>query len=215
MCMKYDNYDTNFYIMCSCLLENFNNIAKIDWAKRVSLKADPSICADLFKLDENIYMAVHSMKNHTFYRNVNPIFCKNTLNEHMGINVAALFEDMLPGQDRLILQLNETKNEYEESIKKYEDMIGQLEDAKKEAATDDIKGELDAAIEDANKKLEDVKAEYKEWQKTAEEATGKEDKEEDEENDDVTKETSNEPLDADEVEDYKDELSTPLSATGE
>lgn len=71
--------------MCSCLLENFNNIAKIDWAKHVTLNENNNINADLFKLDQNIFIATHNdaIGQHTFYRNVNPIFCKNKLNEHM------------------------------------------------------------------------------------------------------------------------------------
>lgn len=60
MCIKYQNYDTDFYIMCSCLLENFNNIAKIDWAKRVTLNENQNLYIDLFKLDENIYMTTHN-----------------------------------------------------------------------------------------------------------------------------------------------------------
>ena len=108
MCMKYENYDTNFYIMCSCLLENFNNIANIDFAKHVTLNENSDITADIFKLDESIYMSTHNnaLMKHKFYRNVNPIACKNMLNEHMGINVSYLFEDMLPNQKSLIIKRN-------------------------------------------------------------------------------------------------------------
>ena len=218
MCIKYENYDTNFYIMCSCLLENFNNIARIDWAKHISLNSNADITADLFKLDENIYMATHNnaLMKHTFYRNVNPIFCKNTLNEHMGINVSSLFGDLLPNQDKIILRLNETKNEYEKSIDDYTKAIEDLQDAKKEATTEDIKKELDDMIADSKQKLKDIKDEYKEWQKENDEAlaTKKSEDEEDEEDDANTKtETSNEPLDADEVEAMKDELSQPVQKT--
>lgn len=217
MCIKYENYDTNFYIMCSCLLENFNSIAKVDWAKHIVLNENTNISADLFKLDKNIYMALHnnSLMKHTFYRNVNPIFCKNTINEHMGLNVASLFGDMLPDYDKMILALNEAKNEYESSIEQYEEMITELESAKEDAASEDLINELESAIKDAKEKLEDVKAEYKDWQKTTEEALAekksKKDDDEDEPEPEITTEINNEPLDADEVEDYKDELSTPIS----
>lgn len=216
MCIKYENYDTNFYIMCSCLLENFNSIAKVDWAKHIVLNENTNISADLFKLDKNIYMALHNntLMKHTFYRNVNPIFCKNTINEHMGLNVASLFGDMLPDYDKMILALNEAKNEYESSIQQYEEMIVELEAAKDDAASEDLINELDSAIKDAKEKLEDVKAEYKDWQKTTEETLAEKKSKKDDEDDvepEVTTEINNEPLDADEVEDYKDELSTPLS----
>ena len=222
MCMKYDDYDTNFYIMCSCLLENFNNIAKIDWAKHVTLNENNNINADLFKLDQNIFIATHNdaIGQHTFYRNVNPIFCKNKLNEHMGINVSSLFSDLLPSQDKIILKLNETKNQYEDSIEKYEDMIEKLNKAL-ESASDENKEKLEKAIADAEEKLDDIKAEYKEWQKQADDVTGEDnsdDTDDDETTDDdstddgtVTKENPNEPMSDDEVDASKDELSQPLS----
>lgn len=217
MCMKYDDYDTNFYIMCSCLLENFNNIAKIDWAKHVTLNENNNINADLFKLDQNIFIATHNdaIGQHTFYRNVNPIFCKNKLNEHMGINVSSLFSDLLPSQDKIILKLNETKNQYEDSIEKYEDMIEKLNKAL-ESASDENKEKLEKAIADAEEKLDDIKAEYKEWQKQVDDVTGKDksdDKDDDETTDDgtVTKENPNEPMSDEEVDASKDELSQPLS----
>ena len=222
MCMKYDDYDTNFYIMCSCLLENFNNIAKIDWAKHVTLNENNNINADLFKLDQNIFIATHNdaIGQHTFYRNVNPIFCKNKLNEHMGINVSSLFSDLLPSQDKIILKLNETKNQYEDSIEKYEDMIEKLNKAL-ESASDENKEKLEKAIADAEEKLDDIKAEYKEWQKQADDVTG-EDNSDDTDDDEttdgdstddgtVTKENPNEPMSDEEVDASKDELSQPLS----
>lgn len=222
MCMKYDDYDTNFYIMCSCLLENFNNIAKIDWAKHVTLNENNNINADLFKLDQNIFIATHNdaIGQHTFYRNVNPIFCKNKLNEHMGINVSSLFSDLLPSQDKIILKLNETKNQYEDSIEKYEDMIEKLNKAL-ESASDENKEKLEKAIADAEEKLDDIKAEYKEWQKQADDVTGEDnsdDTDDDETTDDdstddgtVTKENPNEPMSDEEVDASKEELSQPLS----
>lgn len=217
MCMKYDDYDTNFYIMCSCLLENFNNIAKIDWAKHVTLNENNNINADLFRLDQNIFIATHNdaIGQHTFYRNVNPIFCKNKLNEHMGINVSSLFSDLLPSQDKIILKLNETKNQYEDSIEKYEDMIEKLNKAL-ETASDENKEKLEKAIADAEEKLDDIKAEYKEWQKQVDDVTGEDnsdDTDDDETTDDgtVTKENPNEPMSDEEVDASKDELSQPLS----
>ena len=225
MCMKYENYDTNFYIMCSCLLENFDNIAKIDWAKHITLNENSDITANLFKLDENIYMSTHNnaLMKHTFYRNVNPIFCKNTLNEHMGINVSSLFSDLLPNQDKIILQLNETKNDYEESIKKYEKALEDLKDTEEQTNSEDIKNQISDKITDIEKKLSDLKDEYKQWQEDTEETERDTEKEKDsEENadevvdkdeesgDNVTRETSNEPLDKDEVDDYAQQFGTPL-----
>lgn len=219
MCMKHDNWDTNFYIMCSCLHENFNNIAKVDWAKHVTLNENHNISADLFKLGNNIFIATHneSLAQHVFYRNVNPIFCKNKLNEHMGIKVSSLFSDLLPSQDKIILKLNETKNSYEESIEQYEDIIDQLKDTLAKAS-DENKKEIEDSIKDAEAKLDDIKSEYKEWQKQTDELTGEDADDEVETSDNadetddetVITEPSNEPADDDEVENNYDELTTPI-----
>ena len=216
MCMKYDDYDTNFYIMCSCLLENFNNIAKIDWAKHVTLNENNNISADLFKLNENIFLTVHddSIGKHTLFRNINPIFCKNKLNEHMGINVSSLFSDLLPSQEKIILKLNETKNAYEDSIEKYEDMIAKLKDALKDSS-DENKEKLQDAIDDAKEKLDDIKLEYKSWQKQADELTGEDNSNDEDDEEDVIREKPNEPMSDEEVDDMKDELSQPLDIKGE
>lgn len=218
MCMKYNTYgNTEFFIMASCLVENFNNIATVGFAKKVVMNGNEDVSCELFRLDENIFLATHNYQLHqnTFYRNVNPIFARKTINEHFGINVGQLFEDLLPNQSKLIMQLFETKNEYEKSIEEYEQMIQDLNDAKDNANTTEMEKELDTAIAEAKEKLEEVKKEYREWQDEADETlegTKDDDAAEDDE-DNVTREVNNEPLDKDEVKDHEDELSEPLSNT--
>lgn len=217
MYIKYDNYDNNFFVMCSCLLENFNKIANVNWAKRIVLNENNRICADLFKLDENVSIALHNydVNTHTLYRGVNPIWCRNTLNEHMGLNVAYLFEDMLPDQKKIMLKLYETKNEYEESIEKYEKAIQDLKDAKADTNDESLIDELDKSIEDSEKKLKEIKDEYKEWQKAAEETTKSDMGSEDDEADNIEQQKGNEPIDKEEVDQHKDELTKPISQTEE
>lgn len=233
MGMKYD-YDTNFFIMASCLLENFNNIANVNFGKHVALNTNEGVNVDMFRLGNNIFVnAVNEdMLKSTFYHNVNPIQCRNIINKHMGINVASLFEDLLPSQDKIIMKLNETKNEYEDSIEKYEAAIEKLKAAKEDCSSEENEKKLDSAIKSAEKKVEDLKKEYKDWQMkaeasidadAAEEAKNakkekKADKDtekkiEDDPNTDVEK--SNEPIDADDVESVKGELSQPMTIEGE
>lgn len=226
MCFKYD-YDTNFFVMASCLLENFNNIANVNFGKHIALNMNEGVNVDMFRLGNNIFVnAVNeNMLKSTFYHNVNPIQCRNIINKHMGINVASLFEDLLPSQDKLLLKLNETKNEYESSIEKYETTIEKLKAAKEECSSEENEKKLEAAIESAEKKVEELKKEYKDWQckaeaatdadkdeKTNDEAKAKKTKDDqdldDEPNTDVEK--SNEPIDADEVDAVKAELSQPI-----
>ena len=55
MCMKYD-FDTNFFVMASCLHENFNKIARVDFGKHISLNEIEGINIDMFRLDNNIFI---------------------------------------------------------------------------------------------------------------------------------------------------------------
>ena len=223
MCMKYD-FDTDFYITCSCLHENFNNIAHVNFAKHVSLNENSNINLDLFRLGNNIFINTvnEAVAQSTFYRDVNPIQCKNIINNHMGIGVASLFEDLVPSQDKIILRLNETQNEYESAIAKYEATIEKLEKALESCSTDENKEKLENAIKTAKDKVTELKKEYKEWQKDVENETqGKSDEEKSKDKvdkDEVSgdgeprKETTNEPLkDEDEVEAAMDDLTTPIS----
>ena len=223
MQLKYD-FDNNFFIMTSCLAENFNNIANVNFAKHIALNEDEGINIDLFNLSGNIFVnAVNeSMLTSTFYHNVNPIQCRNLINNHMGINVSYLFEDLLPSQDKMYLKLNETKNEYEASIAKYEATIEKLKKAKEDDISEDGEKKLDAAIEAAQAKVDELKKEYKDWQDDVDKVTNpennkdekseKDSEAEDNQNDDNTEEEKgNEPIDAEDVEAAKADLSTPLS----
>lgn len=225
MQFKYD-FDNNFFIMTSCLAENFNNIANVNFAKHIALNEDEGINIDLFNLSGNIFVnAVNeSMLTSTFYHNVNPIQCRNLINNHMGINVSYLFEDLLPSQDKMYIKLNETKNEYEASIAKYEATIEKLKKAKEEDISEDSEKKLDAAIEAAQSKVDELKKEYKDWQDEADKVTNpennKDEKSEKDSNaddsdnnqdDNTEEEKGNEPIDPEDVEAAKADLSTPLS----
>jgi len=175
MSMKYD-YDSNFFIMASCLAENFDNIANINFAKHIALNEDAGTNVDIFNLNGNIFVnAVNEeMLKSTFYHNVNPIQCKNLINNHMGINVSSLFEELVPSQDKLYLKLNETKTEYEASIAKYEATIEKLKKAKEADLSEDSEKKLDAAIEAAQNKVDELKKEYKDWQDDVDKVTNPE-----------------------------------------
>ena len=235
MQLKYD-FDNNFFIMTSCLAENFNNIANINFGKHIALNENEGLYVDLFNLNGNIFVNAidESMLNATFYHNVNAIQCRNLINEHMGINVSYLFEELIPSQDKMYLKLNETKNEYEASIAKYEATIEKLKKAKEEDISEDSEKKLDAAIESAQAKVDELKKDYKDWQDNVDKVTNPEnnkEKPEDDSTEDNAEDTNNdnteatdgntevekgnEPIDAEEVDAAKSELSAPLSGNGE
>lgn len=213
MYIKYD-YDTNFFIMASCLHESFNKIAKINFAKHVYLNEDAGINVDLFRLADNLFINAtnENLGNSTFYSNANAIQCKKIINDHMGINVSSLFENLLPSQDKIILKLNETQNEYEEAIKKYEEKIEQLEKAAK-SCSDENKEKIEDKLKEAKEKVEQLKKEYKEFQKTVKDKTEASDSGNDDEvsgDGDVRDETTVQPMDDKEVEQNMSDLTTPI-----
>ena len=166
MYVKYDNYDTELYVMSSLLLENFNKIAEVPFVKHISLNESEDLSLDLFKIKNNIFITTHNnvLRQHTFYRNVNPIQCANIINEHLNIEAEALFEDLMPNQDKIKKDLKETKEAYEERIKALKEKKEELESVMSEA---DDEGSIKAALDDIDSDIEDTEKEYKEWQEQA------------------------------------------------
>ena len=219
MYMKYGNYDETFFIMASCLLENFNNIANIDFVKHIELNEDENINLDLFNVNNNIYISTNneSLLQHTFYKNVNPIQCKNIINEHMGMNISNMFDNLLPNQEKILNKLNETDDNYKSNIEKYEKMIDKLKDTKDKATSDQDKEKVETTIKDIEDKLENIKKEYKDWQEKADEVSHPKDKDVEDKDPingevsaDKDKETTDEPIDKKDVKDVLPDLETPL-----
>ncbi len=155
--------DKNFYGLVKIMNENYNDIAYIDFVKRVSSNDGSGKAVDVFKIKNNIFVNTvnENLKTSTFYRNVNPIQCRNYINEHMEINVAPLFEDVLPEQEKIEKEISDKKKEYEEYIESLEDKKEVLRNMKGEADSDDI----DDAIAMIDKEIEDTKSDYEKYQK--------------------------------------------------
>lgn len=235
MSMRYEAYNPNFFIMASCLLENFDKIAKIDFAKRVALNESEDLSVDLFKIQSNIFIVANNkpLQQSTFYRNVNPIQCAHIINEHMGMKVSSLFENLLPAQDKIFSRINESKEKYESKIEQLEEMIEKLGETEEVAEGKDA-DKVKKAKEECQTKLEALKKEYKDWQKKAKDfVEGSEDQkdfkdnaekllnDEDDDSDgfDVAKsgkdikiiQKDDEPMSKKETEENRDELEEPLS----
>lgn len=215
LAIMYEDYDVRFWNEAKLLAENFNNIANVDFAKHVELYDDNNISFDIMKLSENLFVSTHNnvLNEHIFYKNVNPIQCRNIINEHMGMNVSDLFENLLPNQDALMKKIFETTNAYQEAINKYSNEIDKLE-AAKDKAEGEQRSKIDKMISDLEDKKKDLEKEYNEFQNKAKDLTDvsedddKEGEEEDSEGKKVEK--SDEPLKSSEVDDVKDELSQPM-----
>lgn len=191
----------DFYDALCTLYENMNTIAELDFVKSVHLNESDRV-VDVFKINKTIHMAlINEDKTTEFYKNVNPIKCKNLMNEHMNFNVDAIFEDVMPNQKRIEEDIEDTKTAYEDYICNLKKRKGELEALKEE--DDDINEEdLKSAIELIDKEIDNATKDYKKYQQDVE--TEFDTKKDDEKFDDIK---------GIEAEVDTDEVSEPISET--
>ena len=137
---------------------NFDEIAEVDFAKRVFLKEDGEYAADVFKLRGNISIATYNpeMGKGTFYRNINPIQAKNLMMEHLRFDVSKAFEDLLPNEEKINEEINDTKKAYNDYIHELESKIADFQ----KAGNKEYSGSVVKAL---NEELKEIKDEYTDY----------------------------------------------------
>ena len=146
-----------FFQVVNTLNENFNEIAELDFVKRVYLKENENYAADIFKLRDNIFITTIDPINNktTFYRNINPIQAEKIMMEHMKFDVSKTFNDILPNKEKIISEINETKKEYSDYINMLESKINQFLNDNSEVSKNVI-----VALKE---ELTEVKSDYKNY----------------------------------------------------
>lgn len=158
--------NTHFFNVVRLLKENFNEIAELDFAKRVFLKENEDYAADVFKLRDNIFITTFDPANNkaTFYRNINPIQAERVMMEHMRFDVSKTFEDILPNKEKILFEIEETKKSYSGYIKELEDKIDTFKNYKQTDTTTAVIATLEEALEEA-------KSDYKNYLNEVEQFT--------------------------------------------
>lgn len=153
------NQKSDFYRTIKTLNENFENIAEINFVKRVYLKENEDYSADVFKLRDNVFITITNpeMGKRTFYRNINPIQAKNIMMEHLRFDISKTFRSLLPDEDKIISSINETKKDYNEYIENLEQKINEFATS---AYGKEINEQVVEALQD---ELKEVKEEYKDY----------------------------------------------------
>ena len=148
-----------FFMLVEFLRSNLNEIAEIDFVKRIYLKEDANYAADVFKLRDNVFITTHNpdMGKSTFYRNVNPIQAKNIMMEHMRFDVTSVFEGLLPDEEKIMAQINETKDAYNTYIADLQKKIDQFQ------RNPYGKNVNEQVVEALQEELQDVKNEFKDY----------------------------------------------------
>ena len=153
------NAKARYYQIVELLRENFNNIAEIDFVKRVYLKENKDHAADIFKLRDNIFITTHDSKisKSTLYRNINPIQAKHLMMEHLRFDISKTFQSLLPDEERILSEINETKEAYN-------DYIAELEKRITEFRSNPYAKEVNEQVVEAlHEELKEVKDEYKDY----------------------------------------------------
>jgi hypothetical protein len=150
---------TDFFNIVNTLRENFNEIAEIDFAKRVYLKENENYAADIFKLRDNIFITTFDPINNksTFYRNINPIQAEKIMMEHMRFDVSRTFEDILPNKEKILSEIDSTKQEYSNYISELENRIDKFDNSYRKDET------VKSVIEALQEELDEVKNDYKNY----------------------------------------------------
>ena len=157
-----------FYAAVKMINEKFDEIAYIDFVKRVAMNESNGKTVDVFRIKNNLFVATNDVKlgSSTFYRNVNPIQCRSYINEHMSLNVSSLFEDILPNQKAILEGVEEAKKEYETYIEELKNKKKEFEAMRGECEGAD--SDIDKAISIIDDDIADMEKDYEKYKKDAE-----------------------------------------------
>lgn len=208
-----NEHKEGFYAAIKMINENFNKIAYIDFVKRVAMNEANGKTADVFRIKNNIFVTTSNaaLGTSTFYRNANPIQCRSYINEHMGINVDPLFEDILPNQKAILEGIEDTKKSYENYLDELNTQKEEFEKMK-ETSDDDIK-EIDDAIKAIEDEIKEVEKKYEDFQKDSEKYTSGDDADADKEDPSADAAKTDEPEDKPEDTPAEEPAETPAEMT--
>ena len=155
-----------FYKEIQDLNEAFNEIAYIDFVKHVALNEDVNHYVDVFRVKNNIFVTTVDKANgvSTFYKNVNPIQCRKYINEHMGLNIGEIFEDILPSQETVKKMILEKRALYEGYFEELQTKEAELNALKDDPDTDTAV--IDDALKIVHDEMEKAKSDYQDYVKS-------------------------------------------------
>ena len=198
-----------FYAAVKLINEKFDEIAYIDFVKRVAMNESNGKTVDVFRIKNNLFVATNDVKlgSSTFYRNVNPIQCRSYINEHMSLNVSSLFEDILPNQKAILEGVEEAKKEYETYIEELKNKKKEFEAMRGECEGADA--DIDKAISIIDDDIADMEKDYEKYKKDAEQyMTGDDADAEKDSADDVA---ANYGVDKEEPSESPEQMEVPIS----
>lgn len=100
------------------IVENWNSIFEIDFAKTITSKSDATRSAAVFFLGKEIYVNRENklLGESIFYSECNATQTKNLIMEHMRFDIAPSFTQLLNEEEKNIKALQEAKADYQNAI---------------------------------------------------------------------------------------------------
>lgn len=155
-----NNGKYNFYYIVENLRKNVDKIKKIDFAKRIVLKENENVYADIFNLDNVLSVNVNTDKTHKnekFSKNCNPFQLINIIKESLNYDISNEFNDIIPTYKGILNEMESTKKLYIDTIKVYEtklkDLYSKVDESDKYLELVDV----------LNEELNTLKEEFKEY----------------------------------------------------
>ena len=111
------------------IVENWNTIFEIDYAKSIYSKAYPNRRADIFRCGDKMHVnTVDSlMQENLFHSNCTAHQSRNHILEFVNYDLSRTFEDLMTPEKREIAALESKKGEYAEAIQYLEERLNLLE----------------------------------------------------------------------------------------
>lgn len=102
----------------NAIVENWNTIFEIDFAKTILSKANQTKKATVFFVGENIFVSKEDklMNEDVFYPNCTAVQAKNIVMEYMKFDISSAFSNLLNEEEKLLKQSQDIKEEYIKAI---------------------------------------------------------------------------------------------------
>jgi hypothetical protein len=146
------------------VLENWDTLMELDFAKTISSKIVPNQRVDVFMIGESIHINKVNpvMNENTFFPSVTATQGRNLVLEFMNYDLGNTFSSILPKEEQTIKALSEKKQEYLFAIKGLEDKKTLLENHANPAIKNSL--EVKELISAISEEIANLKAEYYEVQ---------------------------------------------------
>jgi hypothetical protein len=156
-------YELKIMENINLLIENFDSIVEVEFAKRIQSTLIENRRIDVIRLAENIFVNKFdpSMGKREFFKNLNATQTKTLVNEFLNYDLSESFTDMIPNEEAEIKAIEETKKAYIQTIADLEEKMQDLSAIKDKDVLESE--EFQSIVNVIKEEIEGLKAEYNDY----------------------------------------------------